>query len=204
MKNILPMQTLPDHHVLSGTIDLSRNRRGLWILNLAGLALFLMSGWLLIMLAIAVRAREAERSFTFSVSSLVSLFVPFAWMIGITLVMMVAHEAIHGLFFWIFTGSRPQFGFRGLYAFAAAPNWFLPRRSYLVVALAPVVLITLAGVAAVFLIAEPWLPALLFLVAMNFSGSVGDMMVAVWLLQKPTSDLVQDYGYGVRFYRPAA
>src|SRR5450759_277524 len=203
MGKILPTQTLPANYVLAGTIDLSKDRRALLVLNVVGLALFLVSAWLLIWLTAAIRPTTTSQVFTFSTHCLGSLVGLLAWIIGITMVMLVIHEAIHGLFFWIFTGSRAQFGFRGYYAFAAAPDWYIPRHLYLVVALAPVVLMTLAGIAAVFIIADNLLPALLFLVSINFSGSVGDMMVAAWLLRKPANLLAQDYGDGVRFYRPA-
>jgi hypothetical protein len=116
--------------------------------------------------------------------------------------MLVIHELIHGIFFLAITGSPPKFGFRFLFAYTAAPDWYVPRRSYLIIALAPVVIITIIGIAATFFIADSLLPALLFFTAMNISGSVGDMMVAAWMLRNPSIMLIQDYGDGVRFYRP--
>jgi hypothetical protein len=203
MGKILPTRTLPANHVLKDTIDLTKDRRAIWVLNVVGLVLFLISACLMIWLTAVIRPTTTWQVFTFSSSNLGSLVGLLAWIIGITVVMLVIHEAIHGVFFWIFTRSRPRFGFRGYYAFAAAPDWYIPRRLYLVVALAPVVLMSLAGISAVFIIADNLLPALLFLVSMNFSGSVGDMMVAAWMLRNPADVLAQDYGDGVRFYRPA-
>jgi hypothetical protein len=202
MLKLVPTQTLPANYTFAGTIDLSKDRRALWILNIIALALFLFSVWFLVSLAVTIRPSTAARVFTFSSGSLGSLVWPLVCIIAITIGMVVIHEAIHGLFFWLFTASRPRFGFRGTYAFASAPDWYIPRRLYLVVALAPLVLMTFAGLAAVFVVSDILLPALLFLIAMNLSSSVGDMMVAGWLLRKPADILSQDYGYAVRFYRP--
>jgi hypothetical protein len=202
MLKLIPTQTLPANYILAKTIDLSKDRRALLILNAAGLVLFLLSAWFLVWLAAAVRPDLAARGFTFSSGSLGNLAGLVAWIIAITIGMVVVHETIHGLFFWLFTRSRPRFGLGGTYAFAAAPDWYIPRRLYLVVALAPLVLMTLTGLAAVFVVPDNLLPGLLLLIAMNFSGSVGDMMVAAWLLRQPPGMLSQDYGFGVRFYRP--
>ncbi len=116
--------------------------------------------------------------------------------------MLVIHEVIHGIFFLAFTGSPPKFGFRYLFAYTAAPEWFIPRRYYLLIAIAPVVTITMIGIIAVFVIADTLLPALVFLTALNISGSVGDLMIVAWLLRNPSVMLIQDYGDGVRLYRP--
>jgi hypothetical protein len=195
-------RTLPASHALAGTIDLSKDRWALFLLNAAGLVLFLGSGWLLIRLAASTRPDIASRVFTITAGSFIDLLGPLAWMIGITLVTLVIHEAIHGLFFWIFTGSRPRFGFRGLFAFAAAPDWYIPRRYYWIVVLAPVLFITIGGIGAVLVVSDNLLPPLLFLISMNFAGSVGDMFVALWLTRKKGNILAQDYGSGVRIYQP--
>jgi hypothetical protein len=202
MLQLVSTQTLPANYTLAGTIDLSKDRRALWILNFIALVLFLFSAWFLVWLAVTIRPSSAARGFSFSSGSLGSLVGWLVYIVATTIGMVVIHEAIHGLFFWFFTASRPRFGFRGTYAFASAPDWFIPRHLYLVIALAPLVLMTFVGLAAIFVVPDNLLPALLFLIAMNFSSSVGDMMVAGWLLRKPTGILSQDYGYAVRFFRP--
>jgi len=203
MDKLVSTRTLPENYLLGGTIDLSKDRRTLLILNIAGLGLFLISAFLFSWLAVTIRPNFLNRVFTFSSSNLGGLIWSLIWILIITVGMLVLHEAVHGVFFWIFTNHRPRFGFRGFYAFAAAPEWYLSRRFYLIVALAPAVLITLAGIAALFLIAEDWVLGLIFLITMNFSGAVGDLMVAFWLMRKPATILVQDSGDRVCFYQPA-
>ena len=56
------------------------------------------------------------------------------------------YEAVHGLFFWLFTRSGPVFRLRLLYASAGAPEWYLPCRQHMVVGVAPLVVITVLGI----------------------------------------------------------
>jgi hypothetical protein len=115
----------------------------------------------------------------------------------------VLHELIHGLFFWLFTRTRPAFGFKGAYAYAAAPGWYIPRSQYIIVGLAPLVLITLGGFALLVVVPAWLIPALLFVVVMNGAGAVGDIAVVGWLLVQPRATLVHDLGDAVAIYRPA-
>ena len=194
-------KSLPMNYMLAKIIDISKDRRLLVILNILGLVLFVFSAWLMIKLAIVVRVRSSIPALPYK-GDLGNLLLLVLWIIAITFFLLVIHELIHGLFFLTFTGNRPKFGFRYLFAYTAAPEWFIPRRYYLLIAIAPVVTITMIGIIAVFVIADTLLPALVFLTALNISGSVGDLMIVAWLLRNPSVMLIQDYGDGVRLYRP--
>ena len=61
------------------------------------------------------------------------------------MVVFVLHEAVHGLFFWLYTRDRPRFGFKGWYLYASAPGWYLSRNRFLVVGLSPLVTMTAAA-----------------------------------------------------------
>jgi hypothetical protein len=115
---------------------------------------------------------------------------------------LLLHELVHGAFFWISTRSQPRFGLKLTYAFAAAPDWYIPRNPYLVIGLAPVVLITLAGILLL-----PFIPPALVLpcvlaLALNASGSVGDAYIIGCLIRRPPSTLVNDHGDSIHFYQP--
>jgi hypothetical protein len=117
---------------------------------------------------------------------------------------LLLHELVHGAFFWLITRSRPVFGLQAAYAYAAAPNWYIPRNPYLVVGLAPLILLTLTGVALL-----PWLPAALllpwiFALAVNASGSIGDVYIIGWLLTRPAGALVNDHGDCIHIYLPGS
>lgn len=104
-------------------------------------------------------------------------------------------------FFWLFTGERPKFGWKWLYAYASAPEWYLRRNQHLFVAAAPLVLITLVGLMLLTFAPEPALPAILFSTVANAAGSIGDLVVLVLLLFQSPQVLVQDKGDAIHVYK---
>ncbi len=194
------VKTLPAGYAEAGKIDLDNNRVALFWLNVAGLVLLFPTGWLLWLAVFWLRP-------DFRMQGTVSggeFFLLIAAMLVALVVMVVVHEAIHGIFFWLFTRERPVFGFKGWYAYAAAPGWYIPRAAYFVAALAPLVLMTLGGLALLPLVPEWLLLVVLFIVWINAVGAVGDIAVVGWLLLQPASVLAQDLGDAVILYRPEA
>jgi hypothetical protein len=125
------------------------------------------------------------------------------WMVGVVLALVLIiplHELVHGLGFWIFTRARPRFGWKLIYAYAAAPGWFLPRGPYLSVVLAPLVAISLAGTALLAVVPPAAVTAVLMLLIVNASAAVGDLAMAGWLLAQPRAALVEDTENGCTAY----
>lgn len=114
-----------------------------------------------------------------------------------SLVILPIHELIHGLAF-LFWGGKPFFGAKLPFAlYCGARQQIFPRNYYLVVGLAPLVIITLAA-----LILTLFFPLLasytLFANLSNFSGAVGDVWVATRIAQQPATILVEDTDAGYR------
>jgi hypothetical protein len=116
------------------------------------------------------------------------------------LVSIVLHELVHGAFFWLFSRSRPKFGFRAGYAYAAAPGWFFPRSQYLVIGLAPFVLLSLVGMILVTFVPIRWLAVILVGMIANASGSVGDLWIITLVLRERRKIVIEDLGDGMNFY----
>lgn len=116
---------------------------------------------------------------------------------------LVLHESTHGLFFWLFTKSRPVYGFKGWYAYAAAPGWYLPRLPFLAVLAAPLILLSLLG--ETLLLVVPDTVALLVLWAMIFNAgaAIGDLYMIVRLLLAPRATVIEDSGAEITWYVPA-
>jgi len=109
-------------------------------------------------------------------------------------IMMVLHEAIHGVFFFLFTGAMPVFGFKKLMAYAGAPDWYVKKNYYIVITMAPFVTITLLGFLLLFLI-PAGLSSLVFLpTVINAAGCVGDFWYTAALLNKPKETYITDSG----------
>jgi len=198
------VRELPEGYSLVKTLDLNKNVKLAIGLNLASLALFAVFGvffyWLLIL------ARPGlvtdSRILTTGLFTSDSVFTQFLVIALVYLGMIVLHEAVHGFFFWIFTKERPEFGFRGLYAYAGAPEWYFAKRPYLLVGLAPLVLISLVGFIAMLLVPSGWIFPILLFITLNASGAVGDIYAVFWLLPKHEGILVQDFGDRMQVYRP--
>lgn len=121
--------------------------------------------------------------------------------VGILMV-MILHEMLHGLFFWLFTKTRPVFGATLFYAYASAPGWYLPALPFTVTGLAPLVGITALGAAWLPFIPAAFMPEAALLVSLNAAGAAGDLYVVAQLLRQPKDILIEDQGESIRFYLP--
>lgn len=119
------------------------------------------------------------------------------------IVVLPLHEAVHGLAF-AFWGGKPYFGTKlPLALYCGAKNQLFRRDHYLVVGLAPLVVITLAGI--VFTLLAPNAASYtLFATIGNFSGAAGDLMVALRLLRQPPHILIEDTATGYRAWEIVA
>ena len=115
------------------------------------------------------------------------------------LLVLVLHEGIHGLIFALM-GGRPRFGARlPLALYCGAPNQLFTRNAYLAVGLAPLVLISLGGIALIVL-APTIAPFVQLGLIGNFSGAAGDLWAARILLRQPPRMLIQDTTTGFEVY----
>ncbi len=197
------LKTLPPHYELHGTLDLSKNKLVAIGLNIVAAGFFPLFGWMALLFLSTVRPDTG--SIIFEVGSrleAVGTWGAIAVLIVLQIVMIILHELAHGLFFWYFTRERPVFGLKLPYAaYAAAPDWYLPRNQHFVVGLAPFVLITLTGIMLLPIIPARAVPTILFVIVSNAAGAVGDFWMVVWLLNQPRESLVRDTGSAITIYR---
>lgn len=198
-----PVRDLPVSYQSVGTLDITKDKRALFFLNFVGLIMLMLTGWLFIQTILWLRGPESvAKSFSLEINNAWQVVILLGSVILLTGFYVSFHEAIHGLLFWWFTHSRPLFAFRWTHAYAAAPDWYLPRNSYLVTALAPLFLITIIGLLMIVVAPPSWLAAVWFVLTMNASGSVGDLLVAGWLLRQPQTCLARDCGDSISLYVP--
>ena len=192
---------LPQSYTLAWQFDI-RQKREVIVLNLMGAVLLLVSWIGFSALARLLRPGTAVSGTTIASGDLGQLLLFIGIVILATVVMLVVHEGFHGLFFWLFSHARPRFAFKVYYAYAAAPDWYFPRWQYIIIGLAPLVGITLLGIAGLAWLPVSWLVPTLMLLVFNTSGAVGDMWVVGRLLANPASTYIRDYGDKIEFYKP--
>ncbi len=186
---------------------LQGNRRLLLWLNLASLPGLVIAGLAFAGIASLIRPGLGDGlSFSVSSSSTASLsfVVALLALLSMPFVVVVLHEAVHGFAFWVYTGARPEFGFKGWYAYAAAPGWYLGRNQYLVVALAPVVGISVVGLVLVAVLPVPLAVVALIGAVLNVASATGDLYLCARIIASPASTVIEDRNDGITWLVPAA
>lgn len=119
------------------------------------------------------------------------------------IIILPIHELLHGAAF-AFWGGKPYYGTKlPIALYCSAKNQIFARNYYLVVGLAPFVVITLAGI--IFTLLAPILASYTLLATVgNVSGAAGDLWV-VWRLRSASpSAFVEDLEAGYRVWAVTA
>lgn len=178
-------KSLPATYGHRGTFSLS-NPRLVIGLNVAATVLFVV--WIVLFLKIAASLHPELNTIEIRVGSLLQILP----ILVLPIFSIVLHELVHGVFLWLFTREFPRFGLKGLFAYASSPGWYIPRNQYVVVALAPFVLITLTGIGCLlFLPLSAALPVILIMAA-NAAGAVGDMVITGWIFTRSPVTFVSE------------
>jgi len=168
--------TLPDADVQTHENGLEEYNRLATLLNIVGVVLFFL-GFVLLVSFIG-RARPELSSSTLTIIFDLSMILGLLVLVALT---MVVHEFLHGFFFRVFTHSRPVYALPPGYADAAAPDWFIPIRDYWIIGLAPLVLLDAIGLLLILLAPGSWILTIVWIVALNTAGSIGDILITVQL-----------------------
>lgn len=194
------IQKLPESFQISKRINLRENvRLAVW-LNVAAIGMLIPTIWLLLLLIRRTHPDLSEMGGVIRLDG--STLFKVAGVVISLIIVLLLHEMVHGFFFWTATKTRPIFGLQLSYAYAAAPDWFIPSTIYLWIGIAPFLLLDLLGV--FFLIVSP-VGLILYIaaaLAMNTAGSIGDLWILFTLLRQPAGCLVNDRGDEVAFYIP--
>jgi len=112
---------------------------------------------------------------------------------------MVLHEVVHGIFICLTSGEKPSFGVKLPYAFAASSMYF-DKRSYIIIALAPIVLFGILLCWFKYNRTGGMVLVCIYPPMINLSGSMGDIYVSGVVLRLPPDTLAYDTGTQMRFY----
>ena len=117
---------------------------------------------------------------------------------------LILHEWVHGLTMQAY-GARPRYGiiWKGLMLYASAHGYAFRRNQYVVIALAPLVVLSLLACLSILLLATyqvVWfIPAY---AVVNGAGSIADIWISFIVLRYPSYAYVVDEHDGMRVFLP--
>jgi hypothetical protein len=129
----------------------------------------------------------------FTVSSIIFIIAGYFFLV-------IIHELIHALFIWIFSRKRAHFKFSLIYASAGASDRYFDRSSYIVIALSPVIIISLFLYLLINLSSPDLYNGILLVLALNISSAIGDFYISFITATKEKETLVRDEGEIMHFY----
>lgn len=189
-RNMSPTPYLPEGYEMIKRIDAVNNSRDFRIINTGALTII---GLMLLMLIPVPFTRPDF------VNRYLDILLFWGFLSFVLVLYIVLHEAVHGLFIYLFGKQKPRFGIRLPYAYAASGMYF-DKRSYLLIALAPVILFGIALLTLNILLPRPWFWFVYIVQMMNLSGSAGDAYLACLTGRMPDDVLVRDGGTDMTFY----
>lgn len=189
MKNY---EALPDGYEKICEIDLAKNKKLFWAVNLGAFAV------MLVMIAAALPFVPIATLFDMSQGFTVYFLRALALLAG-SVVYIILHELVRGIFMKRFSGVKPHYGFTLMYAYAGSTAYF-GKKSYIIISLAPVVIwgIVLGVLCAA--LPESWFWVVYFIQIANISGAAGDAYVTYKMLTLPKDILVNDTGVAMTVY----
>lgn len=164
-------------------------------LNVFGVFLFIGFCWIFFTLAASLGKLPTE--FVFSPVSFGVI------LLGILLT-LILHELTHGMVMRIF-GARPRYGvlWKQMMFYATSPGFAYRRNDYVLIALAPLVFISVLVVLGMWLLqGTSWVALLSVCGVMNASGAVGDLWITAIVLRHANTAYVMDERDGVRVFLP--
>ena len=183
---------------------------GHWQINLKGWSLvWLLAGGTIIFgltIILGLTIRGLLRGYLEGPANLGGFFFPLV--LGVFVAYIILHEAVHGVLFLVFSG-KPRFGVKlvgrffpvAFYTTARAP---ILRNQYLLVSLAPFLTLTPAFlVIGILANAEGIVALAIMAMAMNVSGSIGDLMTAWKIRRHGRKTLYEDTENGFNWYVPS-
>lgn len=184
-------KTLPEGYREIYSVDMDGDKKV--ALKINGLALLIAAA----MAAVMVPLVPVSTLFT-DTSGELSVIKPIVLMAGL-IAYIILHEAVHGVAMKCCGCGRVRFGFKGSYAFAMTDD-YIPRRPYLIIALAPIVVWGIVLAVVNFLVPRDWVWVVYLIQISNISGAAGDLFISFKLRKLPSDLLVKDEGVSMTVY----
>lgn len=186
------VKALPEGYREIYSIDLQKNKKTAVIVNL-------LSILIAILLIVPAHLIVPISSLFAMESGMQNYLLRFGCLFVFAIAYMILHELVHGIAMKIRGTKKVKYGFTGLYAFAGSDD-FYDKKSYIFIALAPVVLWGIILAVITLFVPYEWFWVVYMIQIINLSGASGDLLVTVTFLRLPGDILIKDYGVGMNVY----
>lgn len=183
---------LPEDYGEIYSLNLQKDKRTAIIVNLLALAIAAV-------MAVSMNFFVPVTSVFDMSGGIVRYFLRLAALIVLMVLYMVLHELVHGIAMKLCGTKRVKYGFTGLYAFAGSEDYY-DKKSYIFIALAPIVLWGTVLAAVNFFVPTEWFWIVYMIQLINISGAAGDLFAAVKFSCAPKNILIQDSGVSMRVF----
>lgn len=120
----------------------------------------------------------------------------------VAIAVIVAHESIHGLLLWSFTGERPNISIQFPGIGVESSDWYITPNYLIIVGLAPLLLLTTIGMALLFIVSPQSIGTVAIGLTINIVGSYLDIVVAMYSYLLPKSSFINPaHGYAAIFIK---
>ena len=183
---------LPEDYGEIYSLNLQKDKRTAIIVNLLAFAIAAV-------MAVSMNFFVPVTSVFDMSGGIVRYFSRLAALIVLMVLYMVLHELVHGIAMKLCGTKRVKYGFTGLYAFAGSEDYY-DKKSYIFIALAPIVLWGTVLAAVNFFVPTEWFWIVYMIQLINISGAAGDLFAAVKFSRMPKNILIQDSGVSMRVF----
>ena len=186
------VKNLPEGYREICAIDLQKNKKMALFVNLLAIVIAAL-------LAIPMHYVVPISSLFSMENGMQSYMFRFVGMFVLLILYMVLHELVHGIAMKMCGTKKVKYGFTGIYAYATS-NDFYDKKTYIFIALAPVVLWGIILAVVNMFVSLEWFWVVYLIQISNLSGAAGDLYVTVKFLRLPSDILIQDYGVGMTVF----
>lgn len=190
------LHNLPEQYEQALYWKLSEHHKLLVALNVAGILMMILA-----LLPLVAWARLWQPVGAVDMSAIQTILG--LVMVGLTVVL---HELLHGLALRCY-GAKPTYGvlWKGMMFYATAAGHAFARNAYVVIALAPLIGLSMLGIVLLMLPQPGWLAIWVILcTAFNAGSAVGDLWLVRVALGYPRFAYVVDEKDGLRVFLPPA
>ena len=186
------VKTLPENYTEIFSVDLKKNKKLSLLVNFLAIVIAV--------LMIIPAQFKVSLSLLFDMEQGIEIYaIRFVVLLVSAVAYIILHELIHGIAMKICGTKKVKYGFTGVYAFAGSEDYY-DKKSYIFIALAPVVLwgIVLAVINSI--VPDEWFWIVYFIQITNISGAAGDFYVTAKFSRMPSDILIRDYGVGMHVF----